>query len=89
MNSQIASLIFLEQLSVMKKILDLISFKLGKESEDFKYIKSEIMNHTYNNLQKLFKKLEEEKLIKRCEKKCSLRQGYQTCECKGSGYINF
>ena len=85
---QLASLIYLEQLSVMKKILDLVSFKLGKESDDFKYIRQEIMNHTYNNLQKLFKKLEEEKIIRRCDKKCSIRQGYTDCICKGSGYIN-
>ena len=89
MKIQIASYIFLEQLSVMKKTLDLIKFKLGKDSEDFIYIKSEIMNYTYNSLQKLFKKLENEQIIKRCEKKCNIRQGYQECTCKGSGYINF
>ena len=28
-------------------------------------------------------------IIKRCPKKCSIRQGYTSCECSGSGYINF
>jgi len=89
MKIKLASVIFLDQLSVMKKTLDLIKFKLGKDNEDFKYIKQEIMNYTYNNLQKLFKKLEEESIIEKCSCKFSIRNGYSSCpDCSGSGYKN-
>jgi hypothetical protein len=46
------------------------------------------MDFTYKSLKKLFKSLEEEKIIKKCECKHSLRKGYSDCSCGGSGYIN-
>lgn len=85
---QIAKAIFHKNLSIMKQILDLGEFKLGKNSEDFKYFKKQIMDDFYKGLQSLFKVMEDEKLVVRCPKKCSLRHGYSDCECGGCGFIN-
>lgn len=90
MKIALARSIFIMSLSVMKKTLDLGKYKLGKDSEDFIYYKQQIMDFTYNNLKKLFKQLEENKIIKRCSNKCSIRKGYSDCKyCNGSGYINY
>ncbi len=89
MQIQIAKFIFLEQLAVMKKTLDLIAFKTDKNSDTYRYYKKEIMNFTYKGLQKLFKILSDENIIVRCECKAKLRQGYSDCKfCSGSGYRN-
>jgi len=85
---QIARTIYLEQLSTMKKILDLASFKFDKRTSEFKYFKSQIMDATFNGLKKLFKKLEQEKIIKKCDCGTNVRKGYRTCKCGGSGYCN-
>jgi len=85
---QIAKTVFLVNLDIMKKILDLGKYKLGKDSEDFIYYKQQVMEYTYNSLKKLFKLMVDEKLIERCHNKCSLRNGYSKCVCGGSGYIN-
>lgn len=89
MKIQIAKIMFLNSLSTMKAILDLIAFKVDKKSLDYKYYRKEIMNFTYGNLKKLFRTLSDEKIIVRCECKAKLRQGYSNCEfCGGSGYRN-
>lgn len=89
MNIQIAKEIYLSQLNTIKKILDLIEFKEGKESSKFIYLKKELFNYFYSDIKKLFIKLENENLIKKCPKGCSIRQGYTSCEhCNGSGYTN-
>lgn len=85
---QIARLIFLNSLDSMKRILDLIAFKVDKKSSDYKYYRKEIMNYTYRNLKKLFKTLKEAGVIKRCPNKCNPRQGFKKCLCGGSGFIN-
>ena len=89
MKIHIAKEIYLSHLMTIKRILDLIEFREGKESEKFKYLKKSLFDYFYNDVKKLFKKLESEKIIKRCPKGCSIRQGYTTCECNGSGYVNF
>ena len=88
MKSQLAKNIYLSQLGITKEILSLLEFKMGKNSEDYKYLRSQIFNDTYDNLKKLFKKLETEKLIAKCPKNCSIRNGYTECTCGGSGFIN-
>jgi hypothetical protein len=89
MKIQIARQIYLTQLNICKKVLDLLQLKFGKESDDFKYLKKEVFNYFYLDMSKLFKQLEEDGLIKRCPSKCSIRQGYTKCEyCNGSGYTN-
>ena len=86
---QVARLIFLNSLSTMKKLLDLMAFKLDKRTADYKYIKSQIMDFTYNNLLKLFKSLTDENIITKCECGHSLRKGYSSCpKCSGSGFRN-
>ena len=89
-NSELAKTIFLNNLSTTKKLLDLLEFKLGKESGEFKYLKKEVFNYAYEGLKKIFKQLESEKIITRCPNKCSLRKGYSDCKynCGGSGWIN-
>jgi hypothetical protein len=89
MEQQIARTIYLAQLNILKKILDLLQLKFGKESDDFKYLKKSIFDAFYLDIAKVFKQLEEAKLIKRCPNKCSIRQGYTACQyCNGSGYTN-
>lgn len=89
MKIQIAKMIFLANLSIMKKVLDLAGFKIDKRTNDYKYFKKEIMDYFYNGLKKLFETLEQEKIIKKCPCNASLRQGYKDCDCGGSGFINF
>jgi len=85
---QIAREIFLNQLTVMKKLLDLLAFKMDMRTNDYKYVKSQIMGYVYEGLQKLFKQLSDEKIIEKCPKKHNLRQGFKKCLCGGSGWIN-
>ena len=89
MKLQLAKTIFLMSLSVMKKVLDLGEFKLGKKTDDFKYFKKQIMDFFFQALKKLFKTLVDEKIIEKCGCSAKLRQGYTSCEeCGGSGYKN-
>jgi len=89
MKLQIAKIIFHSALAIMKKILNLVAFKVGRNSEDYKFYKKEIMDYFYNGLKDLFKDLCEKKLIERCHCKANLRNGYKPCEkCGGSGFKN-
>jgi len=86
---QIAKTIFLNSLSTTKKLLDLLEFKMGKTSAEFKYLKKEVFDYAYEGLKKTFKQLELEKIIKKCDCNASLRQGYSKCpKCSGAGYEN-
>ena len=85
---QIAGTIYLEQMGVMKQILSLAEFKFDKRTKEYLYFKSQVMDNFYNGLKKLFKKLEEQKMIKRCSCNTNVRKGYRNCSCKGSGFIN-
>jgi len=85
---QLAREIYLKNLDIMKKTLDLLSFKFDCRTKEFKYFKSQVMDFTYNNLKKLFKHLESNKIIKKCSCGTNVRRGYSSCKCGGSGYIN-
>ncbi len=85
---QIARDIYLSSLDTMKKVLDLMSFKIDRRTKDFQYARSQIMDITYNNLNKLFRKLEQKGLIKKSKCRHSVRGGYKNCLCGGSGYCN-
>jgi len=85
---QIAGTIYLEQMKVMKQILSLAEFKFDKRTKEYLYFKSQVMDNFYNGLKKLFNKLEEQKMIKRCSCGTNVRKGYRNCSCKGSGFIN-
>ena len=89
MKLQIAREIFLMSLSVMKSVLSLMEFKLGKDSEDYKYFKKQVMDYVYTSLLRLFLKLEVDKVLVRCTCGAKLRQGYAQCtKCAGAGYVN-
>ena len=88
MKIQITRSIYLGQLAVMKKLLDLMEFKMDKRTKDFGYIKSQIMDYTYEGLNKLFKKLEVDKIITKCSCGTNVRKGYKKCLCGGSGFVN-
>lgn len=88
MKIQLAKAIYLEQLAVMKKLLDLLSFKMDNRTKEFKYAKSQVMDYFYNGLKKLFKKLEEENIIEKCKCGTNVRKGYKQCVCGGSGFVN-
>jgi len=87
---QLASTIYLKSMNAMKKILDLVAFKMDRRTKDFSYAKEEIMNYTYKNLKELFKELEKDGIIKKCScGRNSIRKGYSSCsKCHGSGYEN-
>ena len=85
---QIAKKIFLVCLTIMKSILDLAEFKLGKQSEDYKYFKKQTMKLFYDNISKLFDTLAQEGLIQKCSCKNKIKDGYANCVCGGSEYIN-
>jgi len=75
-------------MNAMKKTLDLVAFKMDRRTNDFKYAKEEIMNYFYNNLKEMFKELEKAGIIEKCSCGTTLRNGYKSCECRGSGFIN-
>ena len=80
--------IFLLNLDIMKKCLDLVEFKLGKDTKDFKFCKKEIMNFTYSSLKKFYDDLAKKEIITKCDCKSNLRQGYSSChKCGGCGFI--
>jgi len=85
---QIAKEIYLMNLSIMKKILDLISFKYDNRTSEFKYMKKQIMDYFYNTLNNKFKSLEDSKILKKCECGTNVRKGYKNCSCGGAGFIN-
>ncbi len=76
-------------MSTMKKTLDLVAYRIDKRTSHYKFAKSQIMNYTYENLRKLFKTLEDSKIIKKCDCGTTLRKGYKQCICGGSGFINY
>jgi len=89
MQTQLPKIIFLESLSIIKKILDLGEFKLGKKSDDYKYFKKQVFDYHYKGIKKIFKQLLDDKIIEKCKCKAKLRQGYSDCDlCGGSGYKN-
>ena len=88
MNSQIAKSIYLKELAVMKKILDLVAFKFDQRTNEYIYMKKQIMDYTYQAMKILFKQFENEKFIKKCPCGTNVRHGYKSCDCGGSGYIN-
>jgi hypothetical protein len=73
MKVQLAKEIFHKNLSIMKKVLDLGEFKLGKKSDEYKYFKKQVMDFTYKSLQKLFKHFADEKIIVKCNCKSKFR----------------
>lgn len=73
---------YLTNLDIMKKILDLGAFKLGN-GNDFTYFKAQTMDYFYNGLLQFFRSVG----CKKCDCGSSIRNGYSDCpHCGGSGY---
>ncbi len=86
----VAEIIFLTHLEIMKSVLDLGEYKLGADKNSYKYFKKTVMDNFYNGLKKTFLELEREGVLKRCKCKSNLRHGYTDCaNCHGAGYENF
>ena len=89
MKLQLARELFLFCLTVMKGILSLMEFKMGKSSDDYKYYKKQVMDAFYNGMKDLFQRLVDDKIITKCSCGSKLRQGYQKCpDCSGCGFKN-
>lgn len=74
-------------LTIMKKILSLYEYKVGKNSEEYKYFKREVMNFFYDELNKFYQNLIKDGYAERCSCESRLRKGYSSCDnCGGSGY---
>ena len=87
---QFAKTIFLINLSIMKKILDLVSFKFDRRTNEFRYLKSQVMDYFYESMKKEFDKLVSQKILENCDCGAHMRKGYSKCpKCQGSGYKNY
>ena len=87
MNSDIIKQIFWLCLGIMKNILSLAEFKMGKTTEEYKYFKKEVMNYVYDGLSKFYKELLKKDLVVKCSCDSKIRRGYSSCvHCGGSGY---
>jgi len=86
---QIAKAIYLKELAVMKKILDLLAFKFDQRTNEFKYMKKQIMDYFYDTLNNKFRYLVNLKILKKCDCGTNVRKGYRKCKCGGSGFVNF
>ena len=85
----IAELIFLAHLEIMKSVLDLGEYGLRDDKKAYIYFKKQVMDLFYNGLRKTFVGLEREGVLKRCKCNSNLRHGYTDCaNCHGAGYEN-
>jgi len=84
----LAKAIWEMQLGIMKSQLKLMEFKFGgRDSEQFRYIKEQIMNYTYESAKKFFNQMIDEKVFERCACGANMRHGWTDCSsCAGSGY---
>jgi len=83
----VAGSIFEMQLTLMKRILKLGEFKFGKESDQFKFFKEEVMNATYEGTKKFFNQMSIEGIFEKCSCGANIRHGWKECQsCSGSGF---
>lgn len=76
-------------LTIMKKILSLYEYKVGKDSDEYRYFKKEVMDYFYNELTKFYQNLTKKGYVEKCLCGAKIRKGYSNCEsCGGSGYKN-
>ena len=87
MKAEVIKEIFWLCLGIMKNILSLAEFKMGKKTDEYKFFKKQVMNHTYEGLAKFYQNLEKSKVLERCDCNAKLRHGFSSCpKCGGSGY---
>ena len=86
MKHQIPASIYIHRLGVMKSILDLGAYRLGKKTDEYKFYKREVMNYIYDDFLSLMKEFEKCGLVKKCSCGANVRHGYKAdCVCRGSG----
>ena len=89
MKIQIAKIVFLTHLAIVKKILDLLEFKLGKNTDEYKYLKKQIFDYFYEGIKKMFKSMSDAEILQKCDCDSKIRNGYSPCDlCGGCGYKN-
>ncbi|MHA1754544.1 MAG: hypothetical protein ACTSYR_03395 [Candidatus Odinarchaeia archaeon] len=87
MNSEVIKQIFWLCLGIMKNILSLAEFKMGKKTDEYRYFKKEVMNFVYDGLSKFYKDLMKQGMVSKCNCGARIRKGYSSCGyCGGSGY---
>ena len=84
----LAKSIFEMQLGIMKNTLKLMEFRFGKENEAFRYVKEQIMNFHYDGLKKFYQQGVIDGMFEKCECGASLRKGWTSCGCGGSGFLD-
>ena len=84
----LAKSIFVLQLGIMKNVLKLMEFKFGgRENEQFKYVKEQVMNFFYDGTKKFFIQGVADGVFEKCGCGANLRHGYTECpNCSGCGY---
>lgn len=87
MRADVIREIFWLCLSIMKSILSLAEFKLGKNSDDYRYFKAQVMDFFFNGLSKFYQNLLKKGILEHCPNNCKIRHGYSKCDfCGGCGY---
>ncbi len=87
MKIKVIKTIYWMNLTIMKKVLSLYEYKVGKDTDEYRYFKKEVMSYFYDNLKKFYNDLVKEGYSQRCECSANLRQGYKDCEkCGGCGF---
>jgi hypothetical protein len=83
-------MIFEMQLGIMKSILRLMEFKFGgRDSDQYKYIKEQLMNYIFDATKKFFQQGLIEGIFEKCKCSANLRQGWKECSlCSGSGFCD-
>jgi len=87
---QFAKILYLEYMSAMKQVLKLGEFKMGgRDSQEYRYFKSVVMDKFYIPMQTFFERLEEMGLLEKCPCGTTIRKGYKSCDkCNGAGFCN-
>ena len=87
---QIGKVHYLCMLSIMKKTMDLVELAMDKRTKQWKYVRSQLFDFFYEEIEKELKYFTDNKLIKKCDCGANLRQGFKKCpKCGGSGYCNY
>lgn len=74
-------------LEIMKRVLRIGEFKFGKESDQYRFFKEEVMNAFYLTIKRVLQTLVMQGILEECECKANLRHGWSNCKfCSGSGY---
>jgi len=90
-NNQIAKKIYHKIMSNMKYTLELEEFSYrekGRNDPKYKTFKKHLMSNTYEMMRSLFQELTEIGIMEKTEYPEDVKDGYQSNESGGSGYIN-